>query len=477
MAVKRTQKEAYSYMSKLKGKGWDFDNSFGWQCYDLANQYFNYLTGERLYGLYAKNIHTDNKSVLEKYGTIYKNTPNFLPKKGDIFIMHGGYGQGAGHTGVVWSANLNTYKGLEQNWYGGGLKKTEVAQLVNHTYDNPVYFWRPNYKKTASVVSKVKSVVKKPSTKKVNKKKILIVSGHGASDPGAVGKGTNERDFIRKYIAPNIQKYLKQAGHTVNLYGGNEQDQNLYADTAYGERIGNYRDYGMYWVKRQKYDVIVELHLDAAGASATGGHVIVSNKYPADTIDKNIDKVLKDTVGTIRDINPRGDLLNANVSGELNMNYRLVELGFITNKGDMDYLKKNYDDFSKALAGAIHDAPIGGTSAGKAKTPAKKEVAKPTTNSGWKVNKYGTYYKSEQATFTCGSAPIQVRTVGPFLSCPKAYMFQPGGWCNYDEVMLQDGFCWIGYSWKGKRYYLPIRTFDGTPPPNHKVGNLWGTIK
>ena len=141
MTVKRTQKESNSYLSKLKGKGWDFDNAFGWQCYDLTNQYFNYLTGGRLYGLYAKDIHTDNKAILEKYGTIYKNTPNFLPQKGDIFIMNGRYGQGAGHTGVVWSANLNTYVGLEQNWYGGGRYKTEVAQLVTHSYDNPLYFW------------------------------------------------------------------------------------------------------------------------------------------------------------------------------------------------------------------------------------------------------------------------------------------------------------------------------------------------
>ena len=26
----------------------------------------------------------------------------------------------------------------------------------------------------------------------------MIVAGHGYSDPGAVGNGTNERDFIRK---------------------------------------------------------------------------------------------------------------------------------------------------------------------------------------------------------------------------------------------------------------------------------------
>ena len=43
----------------------------------------------------------------------------------------------------------------------------------------------------------------------------MLVAGHGYNDPGAVGNGTNERDFIRKYITPNIAKYLRHAGHEV----------------------------------------------------------------------------------------------------------------------------------------------------------------------------------------------------------------------------------------------------------------------
>lgn len=108
-------------------------------------------------------------------------------------------------------------------------------------------------------------------------------------------------------------------------------------------------------------------------------------------------------------------------------------------------------------------------------SPASSNTVKPIA-SKWRINSYGTYYMSESATFTCGNQPIQVRTVGPFLSCPKAYMFQPGGYTSYDEVMLQDGFVWIGYDWKGVRYYLPIREWNGVAPPNHVVGSLWGTI-
>lgn len=45
--------------------------------------------------------------------------------------------------------------------------------------------------------------------------------------------------------------------------------------------------------------------------------------------------------------------------------------------------------------------------------------------------------------------PITVRKIGPFLSCPVAYQFQPGGYCDYTEVMLQDGHVWVGYTWEG----------------------------
>ncbi|RAL86156.1 N-acetylmuramoyl-L-alanine amidase family protein [Staphylococcus aureus] len=55
------------------------------------------------------------------------------------------------------------------------------------------------------------------------------------------------------------------------------------------------------------------------------------------------------------------------------MNYRLSELGFITNKKDMDWIKKNYDLYSKLIAGAIHGKPIGGLVAGNVKTSAKNQ--------------------------------------------------------------------------------------------------------
>ncbi|RWZ80805.1 N-acetylmuramoyl-L-alanine amidase [Staphylococcus saprophyticus] len=457
MTVNKTKAQAYAYMSKLKGKWWDFDLVFGAQCVDSVNFYWNYLTGGRLAGYYAKDIPFENN--FDGLATVYKNTPSFLPQKGDICVLHSGYGGGAGHVFIVWSANLNSLVGLDQNWYGGAQNNPpEVAQLITHTYDNPMYFIRPHYKAKTSVVSKAKAKVSKPSTSKAKGKKILISSGHGYNDPGAVGNGTNERDFIRKYIAPNVQKYLKQAGHTVELYGGSKQDQNLYTDTAYGERIGDSKNYGMYWVHNQKYDVVVELHLDAASASATGGHVIISNQWPADKIDKDINNCLKATVGTIRGIDPRNDLLNANVAGRLGTNYRLVEMGFITNKKDMNYLKKNYDKFSKELAGAINGKPIGGTSAGSKK--AKQ------TKWNWK------------GRFTPNTA-IKVRT-SPSLKgkvvSNNVLSFTKVKTIKFNFIVKADGYWWISYTFKGKNYYSAICKITDKKE-RIKLEEYWGKLK
>ena len=103
-------------------------------------------------------------------------------------------------------------------------------------------------------------------------------------------------------------------------------------------------------------------------------------------------------------------------------------------------------------------------------------TAKPVAGK-WRKNNHGTYYMSESARFTNGNQPIVARTTGPFRSCPVAYNFQPGGYCDYDEVMLQDGHVWIGYNWQGQRYYLPIRTWNGVAPPNQGLGDLWGSIQ
>lgn len=79
---------------------------------------------------------------------------------------------------------------------------------------------------------------------------------------------------------------------------------------------------------------------------------------------------------------------------------------------------------------------------GKVPTPTVSSNSKASSSTiepiggEWQINKYGTYFMKEKGTLVCGSTPIIARTTGPFTTCLAAYNFQPGGWCNYDEVML-----------------------------------------
>ena len=452
MAVTKTKAQAHAYMNKLVGKGWDFDNAYGWQCFDLVNFYWNYLTGGQLYGLYAKDIPFKNN--FNGLATVYENTPSFLPQKGDIVVWNGNWGEGAGHVAIVQSANINTFVSLDQNWWGGGANKTEVAQYISHTYDFPMYFIRPHYKAKSTVKDKVTNVVK-PNTKPKTKKKFVLVAGHGYNDPGATGNGTNERDFIRKNIIDNVAKYLRQAGHTVTLY---DKKQDMYQDTAYGYNRGDKKKYGLYWVKNKlKPDGVIEFHLDSASPSASGGHVI-KNAYAADSIDKGLQKALEETVGTIRGITTRNDLLNANVAYSENINYRLVELGFITSKKDMDYIKKNLQSFTKAIASGIHGKPIGGSAAGNKKKITWKWAGRFTANTLIKVRK------------NPGLKGKQV---------PKSDWIQAGQWVDFVSVTKKDGYWWVKFKYPtnpaaGYFYCAVCKITD----KEEKIKNekYWGTI-
>ena len=357
----------------------DVDQSFHAQCLDLIIDYVLWLTDNkvRMWGDAKNSI--DN--VFPSGWKIVKNQPSTIPKKGWIAV----YTKDSptyiefGHIGIVNNGgNTSQFQILEQNWNGLANKKPSLRW---DNYYGLTHFIVPPISKN-KVTNAVKETVDKVTSavKPSNKMNILLVAGHGkgymSNDPGATGNGTNERDFIRKNIVPNVAKYLKDAGHTVSYYGGSSMGQDLYQDTAYGYNIGDTSKYGMYWVAKQKYDAIIEFHLDAASPAASGGHVIIGKGLAADTIDKGIQSAIVKHVGQIRPIDPRDNLLNVNIAKQLNLNYRLVELGFITSKKDMDYIKENIQAYTKDIAEAIS----GGTITPSKDTPTPKPASKPTTS-------------------------------------------------------------------------------------------------
>lgn len=309
----------------------------------------------------------------------------------------------------------------------------------------------------------------------------LIVAGHGNVDPGAIGNGTNERDFTRNHIVDRVAKYINATpGHKAVVYN---KKNNMFVDTQYGA------GYGMYWAKAQGYDTVTEYHLDAASASARGGHVIVYNGFAPDNIDLGIRDAIKKYVG-IRythkghaGISGRNNLLQVNVAANIGVNYRLVELGFITNAADFRAINNNIEALTRDMANAI----TGGTSSAKAKPATPKPKPNVTTNKKdsssktprtigkWKTNQYGTQYIQAEGTFTVtANDGIVSRFGSPFLSAPNGGLAKKGWSHKYTSLLRQDGHVWIEYTVDGKLKYLPYNTWDSRTGAVGKTA--WGTF-
>lgn len=478
MVAKLTKKEAVAYLKKFEGKGWDFDGVYGWQCFDLANMYWNKLFGHGLKGQGATDI--PNVNNFNGEAKVYNNTPAFKAQAGDVVVFNRNYGGGYGHVAIVTKGNYDgkymKFQSLDQNWFGGGSAKTEVAQRIVHNYDFPMWFIRPHYKsesaKKVSTQSATKTTTKKKTTAKKKMKKLSYI-----------------RDEVKGYRLPNrgykptsitLHNDAGSVGATAEAYHRglvNAPLSRLEAGVAHSYISGN-----------TVYQALPESRIAWHTANQNGN----KNSYGIE-ICQSIgasDKVfLANEQAAFQEaarlLNKWGLKANRNTCrlhmefSQTSCPHRSMKLhtGFdpVTQGVPSQAIKlKLKDYFIKQIrayqAGKVPTATV-------SKNTSSASNTQSTVAGAWKRNSYGTWYMSEKARFTNGSQPIIVRTVGPFRSCPVAYNFQPGGYCDYDEVMLQDGHVWIGYTWKSKRYYLPIRTWNGVAPSHHGVGTLWGSIK
>ncbi|WP_336848938.1 SH3 domain-containing protein [Staphylococcus nepalensis] len=478
MTANLTKKEAITYINSLEGKGWDFDNAYGWQCFDLVNFYWYKLFGHGLKGAGAADI--PNVNNFKGEADVYNNTPEFKAQAGDVVVFNRNYGGGYGHVAIVTNGNQDgnymKFVSLDQNWYGGGLAKTEVAQRIIHNYDFPQIFIRPKFKSennakksnqsvTTSTTKKKTAAKKKKetitvSTKRINynmtkrgyKPKAIVIHNDAGSSSG--------KQYENSLVNAGEQRYFNGIAHAYGSKGyvweGIDEDRiGFHTGDGTSKGTGNHEAYG----------------IEVCQSMSASDKEFLQNEqtvfqFVADKLKKWKLPANRNTVRLHMEYVPTAC---PHRSMKLHTGWDPVKQGR-PNQATINKLKDFYIKQIRAyMEGKVPTATVvKGTSA--------SSNTKSTVAGAWKKNSYGTYYMSESARFTCGSSPIAVRTIGPFRSCPLAYWFQPGGYCDYDEVMLQDGLVFIGYTWKGVRYYLPIRTWNGVAPPNHSVGSLWGTI-
>lgn len=193
----------------------------------------------------------------------------------------------------------------------------------------------------------------------------LIIAGHGrrrngSFDPGATGFITQgEHRYTSKTLFPAMRKYADDRFIFLDSYNVFDRGNIVALAKSYGVRTA-----------------VVEIHFDASSSSdASGGHVIIHRDYDPDAMDLRIRDVIDDMVGVRyshkghRGISGRNNLANVNRTRYGGVNFRLVELGFGTNKKDANVLTTNVDEYARKLVGAI---------SGEDATPAKKPSPKPS---------------------------------------------------------------------------------------------------
>lgn len=485
MTITKTKKEAVAYLKSLEGKYLDYDGWYGAQCFDLANYYWTYISNESLKGDSAKDIPFENN--FDSLGTVYENTVDFKAQEGDIVVFNSNYGAGHGHVAVVLNGNYDgnymQFVSLDNNWQGGGWtsgpaqggKGWETATRVVHNYDFPMWFIRPKYKTTVvnKVTTSAKTVASKTTSKSSAKPKKLVYNRDTIKRAYLLGK--------RGYKPKGIVLHNDAGSGTAMNYHDqlvNASEQRLEAGIAHSYISGN-----------RVWQALPESYIAWHTANAKGNRnyygIEICQSMSASDKDflANEQAAFQEAARLLKKWNLPVNSDTVILHNQLSITqcpHRSMKLhaGYSSSQMAPDSVKKKTKDYFISQIKAYYNGEIPKGSTDKGSSKPSSNGSTNATNTDWKQNQYGTWYKAESATFTNGNQPIITRVGSPFTTAQFGYNFQPGGYVNYDEVCLQDGHVWIGYNWNGYRYYLPIRTWNGASPnsSSYGLGDLWGVI-
>lgn len=168
--------------------------------------------------------------------------------------------------------------------------------------------------------------------------KILLISGHGAGDSGAVGCGAKEADLTRQgsYL---LEGKLKSYDCKVDRY---PTARNAYEDNKNGKLA----------VSFSSYDLIVEIHFNSYNGEAHGTEVLYKPDKMA-TLASRISAAIAKVGFLNRGAKKRSDLMNMNTCARLGVAYVLIETCFIDNAADMKLYRAKMDTVWANVCNAI----------------------------------------------------------------------------------------------------------------------------
>lgn len=229
--------------------------------------------------------------------------------------------------------------------------------------------------------------------------KLFLIAGHGEGDPGAEGGGYTEAERVRALA------------ERMKYYGG---DNVIIGDTS-----KNWYRHGYVSTYNFPYGCcVMELHMDAGGGQAHGGHIIVKNGLGTDQYDRAVATYISGILpGRSENIKYRDDLANINRAAKRGINYRLLECGFIDNDSDREKFNSNIDEIAINLLACFGIISQNGT--GK-----------------WVKDETGYWWKEYDGSYPKSSWK---KIAGVF------YWFNERGYCVMNDwILYQNHFYFLG---------------------------------
>lgn len=163
--------------------------------------------------------------------------------------------------------------------------------------------------------------------------KILLISGHGAGDPGVVANGYREADLtveVVNKLAPLLKPYAEVTVYPV--------ERNAFQDIQNG-----------LWQVGWNFDYVLEVHFNAGGG--TGSEIFVTTRETSTSVEQTI---LKELEMFYRN---RGvkitDFLVINTAKSRGISSALLEVCFVDSASDVDVYQKNKDAICKSIVNGI----------------------------------------------------------------------------------------------------------------------------
>ncbi len=130
------------FIAKWKGNKADFDGAYQGQCVDLFRFYnkevLNIAQPAGVAGAADFWLNYQSDPILKANFEKILNTPEFVPKKGDVVIWNKKAGGGFGHIAIFVEGGVTSFTSFDQNW-----RAINVCELTTHDYKNVYGVLRP----------------------------------------------------------------------------------------------------------------------------------------------------------------------------------------------------------------------------------------------------------------------------------------------------------------------------------------------